>query len=399
MTGIEYTDSMVSLNEGWCLVLSGGGTKGVYHLGVWKALRELGISVGALVGTSIGALGAALLAQGAEDAPDVLIDSLTLDNLVSLPPQLLEDGRLRLDRASLAAARELFRKVVEKKGLDTSPLRRFLNQRIDETAIRRSGLDLGLVTVNLSTLSPRQVFLDEIEPGRLVDYLMASAAFPGFESPVIDGKRYVDGGLYDNIPYALARQRGYRRLIVSDVSGVGRNRRVEPEGAVTAYVKASIRMGGAFEFDRGFLTEYQQLGYLDTLRTFGRVGGSQYFVDLPAGASRPEPRLAEVEAAAHLLDVPRIARYLLPDLEAAVSERRAAAEARVAALLRVKGRPALSALLLTDEGLKALQAGPYANWRLAQELLPGRTGNALRKTLLRLYPELALAVGYWEATR
>lgn len=36
------------------VVLQGGGTKGSYHIGVWKALRELGIEIGAVTGTSIG---------------------------------------------------------------------------------------------------------------------------------------------------------------------------------------------------------------------------------------------------------------------------------------------------------------------------------------------------------
>ncbi len=38
------------------LVLQGGGAKGGYHIGVWKALRELDIEIGAVTGTSVGAL-------------------------------------------------------------------------------------------------------------------------------------------------------------------------------------------------------------------------------------------------------------------------------------------------------------------------------------------------------
>ncbi|MDA3955463.1 patatin-like phospholipase family protein, partial [Oceanispirochaeta sp.] len=50
--------------EKYCLVLSGGGAKGVYHLGAWKALSELGIEVDAFIGNSIGAIVAGFLAQG-----------------------------------------------------------------------------------------------------------------------------------------------------------------------------------------------------------------------------------------------------------------------------------------------------------------------------------------------
>ena len=45
------------------LVLAGGGTKGAYEVGVWKALKELNINITAIAGTSIGALNAALILQ------------------------------------------------------------------------------------------------------------------------------------------------------------------------------------------------------------------------------------------------------------------------------------------------------------------------------------------------
>ncbi len=51
------------------VVLQGGGTKGSYHIGVWKALRELGIEIGAVTGTSIGGAlnGGAFIAQNMYD--------------------------------------------------------------------------------------------------------------------------------------------------------------------------------------------------------------------------------------------------------------------------------------------------------------------------------------------
>jgi predicted acylesterase/phospholipase RssA len=388
-TNQPLSASADGLNQGWCLVLSGGGTKGVYHWGVWKGLKELGIGVKAMMGTSIGALGAALLAQGAEDSLEVLVGSLGLDSLVSLPSDLMRDGRPQLDRATLPAARALVRTVLEKRGLDTAPLRAFLTEHVNEAAIRASGVDLGVVTVNLTDLSPLRVFLDQMEPGRLVDYLMASAAFPGFESPVINGKRYVDGGLYDNIPYAMARARGYRKLIVSDVSGVGLNRKPRVEGTVTAYIRNSIKMGGPFEFDPGFLEQFRALGYLDTLRTFGRLEGGSYFLVPDSGP--PEPGL---EAAAQVFEVDRVQAYRRDELARLVRSQRDKAEARLADLLGTSGRAALAARLLKDGGLSAFQGGAYQTWRLIEELFPGPGGQALRKSLSRLTPQLASALHY-----
>lgn len=52
------------MNESYCLVLAGGGTRGAYQLGAWNALKETGISVRAIAGTSIGAINAAFIIQG-----------------------------------------------------------------------------------------------------------------------------------------------------------------------------------------------------------------------------------------------------------------------------------------------------------------------------------------------
>ena len=45
------------------LVLAGGGTKGAYEVGIWKALKEIGLNITAVVGTSIGALNGAFMVQ------------------------------------------------------------------------------------------------------------------------------------------------------------------------------------------------------------------------------------------------------------------------------------------------------------------------------------------------
>ena len=276
---------MEGLDSGYCLVLSGGGAKGVYHIGVWRALKELGIKVDAFVGASIGAIIAGLLAQGADDALAEIGRTITVDSILALPEEFTEEGEIKLDRDSLSAAKDFFRSIMKDKGLDTSPLRGLLAANIDEAALRRSGRDLGVVTVNLSDLEPREVFLDEMEEGSLVDYLMASAAFPGFEQPVIDGKKYVDGGLHDNIPYAMARKRGYRRVIVSDISGAGRNRKPDIEGSLTVYIRNSVGMGGTLDFNRRFLDDFNLLGYLDTMRSFGRLSGYSYFIETGEGAA------------------------------------------------------------------------------------------------------------------
>lgn len=413
---------MGSMDKGWCLVLSGGGAKGVYHIGVWRALKELGIKVDAFVGASIGAIMAGFLAQGADAALEDLGASISLDSILALPKDLLEGGELKLDRESLLAARELFRSIQENHGLDTSPLRRHLLENLNEETMRGGERKLGIVTVNVTDLHPQELWLEDMEAGSLVDYLMASAAFPGFERPVIGGKKFLDGGIHDNIPYAMARRKGFRRIIVSDVSGVGRNRKPEIEGSLTAYIKNSIDMGGVLDFDRDFLDDYTLLGYLDTMRTFGRLRGQAYFVeeDLEAeegfaerSASWPKPDfprdlgkdgdvlLAYLECAARILDLPRIRAYSYDDLEAEIGERRLVEDSRIAEILAetVDSRSRIVSTLVKSIEESSFDSCPYYYLRLVEELLPNKAGALLERALVGLWPELPAGLAWLRTPR
>lgn len=385
----------------WCLVLSGGGAKGVYHIGAWRAIRELGIPVKAFVGNSIGAIMAGFLAAGKHEELTEIGRSITVETLLALPER----------RTNL---KQLWQYFVEHGGLDTGPMRRLLEEHVNEADLRHRDVDLGIVTINLTDLRPREVFLDEMEPGTLIDYLMASAAFPGFASPEIGGKRYLDGGLWDNLPYDLARSRGWKRIILLDVAGLGWNRRPIKEGSLTVHVKASIDMGGPFDFDRRFLERFETLGYLDTLRAFGRLEGGYTFLKsapeveqrlgsrLPSPPGHPRCRLAYyLDKAAEALEVERIHAWSYAELMEEVRQRATRDEALVAETVAGTGRrpgdPRRRPLL--DPVYAAIHAGvleasPYRTLRLVRELATGGTRSMLEKALVALHPGLPDAETY-----
>lgn len=423
-------ESLLS-TQPFCLVLSGGGTKGVYHIGVWRALRELNIPVNAFIGASIGAVVAAFLAQGKDAELEEFGRTIEVDNVLNLPPELLREGMLSLKSESVSGVLKLLRQFVENKGLDTSPFRRLISEHINESAIRASGNDLGIMTMNLSSLEPEEVYIEQMRPGTLIDYLMASSAFPGFENPQIEGKRYVDGGVYDNIPYEMARKRGYRRIIISDVSGIGRNRQPKIEDSITIYIKNSLDMGSVFDFDREFLDKYRQLGYLDTMRLFGRYFGYRYFLkpattgleclqpseDLQfpsANASicsvghnrlpaymRHERNwdLAAMECAAMILGVERLRVYSLDEFSALITERRNAVDMRIAQLKAGSERslrnlaPVLRQTIARREFIEC----PYYYCRLIDEVFPPSAASVLRKALERLNAELPAGIAWLDA--
>lgn len=414
----------MSEEEGYCLVLGGGGAKGVYHVGVWRALSELGLRVDAFIGASVGAIVGAFLAQGSAEELESLGRGLSIGDVLALPEALASEGASGLGRGSLSGLAELLRDAGGKGGLDTEPLRRLLLERLDERAIRARGVDFGVVTINLGELEPREVFLEDMAEGSLVDYVMASSAFPLFKKPRIDGSAYVDGGVYDNVPYAAARRRGYRRIIVSDVSGLGWNRKPQIEGCVTAYIKNSVDMGGVLDFDRAFLDSFTLLGYLDTLRTFGRLSGHSYFLRpdpaaeaafaaegaaASAGKSAELPPAPErmrsdrrrllscLECAASILEVERIRAYGYAELAASIDERFSAVEAKIAARRSASGGVAgiVPALREAVDKLR-FEECPYYYHRLVREALPGSAGALLVKALEGRYPDLALGSAWLE---
>lgn len=69
--------------------------------------------------------------------------------------------------------------------------------------MRSSQIDFGMVTISLTDFRPLEVFLEDIPRGRVSEYLLASAYFPAFKSEKINGKYYLDGGLYNNLPVDL----------------------------------------------------------------------------------------------------------------------------------------------------------------------------------------------------
>ncbi|TXT43863.1 MAG: Uncharacterized protein FD137_1713 [Spirochaetes bacterium] len=401
----------------YCLVLSGGGTKGVYHIGVWKALKELGIEVEGFVGASIGAIIAAFLAQGADEDLENLGMSIGIESILEMPEGLAQEDSKRLVPGKIDAA-NLIWSAIEHRGLDTSPMRDLLASRLDEGRIRALGKDLGIVTVNLSDLKPTELYLDSIPEGRLLDYIMASAAFPGFKTPEIGGKKFVDGGLYDNIPYSMAKKRGYRGIIVSDMSGAGRNRRPDIEGTQTVYIKNSLEMGGIFDFDKSFLERFMLLGYLDTLRTFGVLDGYSYFVVPDAKAERrlgakyhsakellPERMkferklsLALMECAASSLEVDCIKKHTYESLFLEIEQRQTAEEEKLSSHLKdAKDSPAaLAKALRQTVADKVFDACPYYYWRLAEELLPRSAAKVVHKALSKIFQGLPAAIIYFD---
>lgn len=260
------------------LVLGGGGTKGAYEVGAIAALDELGIKAGSVFGTSVGALHAAMYAQGSMDAAAALWDNIRLSDVVSEESLAIADDVENIfDHPEKLL--EFITRYAQKKGVDVSPLMDILHKLIDEDKIRRSGVHLGIVTTRFPSLAMVEKRLEEMETGSLIDWLMASAScFPIFPMKQVGGDRYIDGGFCDNTPVEMAVRSGARDIIAIDIGKHRSHTQYDRRPNIT-YIRTSQPLGGLLTLDSALSSRNRILGYNDVMRAFGRMRGVSYSFD------------------------------------------------------------------------------------------------------------------------
>ncbi|WP_353096559.1 patatin-like phospholipase family protein [Tissierella praeacuta] len=261
------------------LVLEGGGAKGSYHIGVYKALRESGIRIKGIVGTSIGALNGAMIVQNDYDRCYDLWNKITYSMVVDVDDDEIDKIlQLKLVKEDLSFLRDKIKGLISTKGFDITPLKKLLDDYIDEEKIRKTGMDFGIVTINLSPFKPLYIFLDDIPKGELKEYLMASAYLPIFKSERIGGKLYLDGGFYDNLPFKMLVEKGYKDLILVRTHAMGFTKKLDLQGINSIIISPSDSIGRSFEYDYNRARSNIELGYYDALRALNGLKGSRYYI-------------------------------------------------------------------------------------------------------------------------
>lgn len=247
------------------LVLAGGGAKGSYQVGAYRALKELGWQPDIITGTSVGCLNAALFVLDKVSEAEELWKNLDIHGVLEMP-----DGKTPEELQNFLLD------TVRSGGLDLEPLGDVIDRYLDEDAIRAAPVRYGLVMTEMNTLKSVQLPLAQIPQGRLKEYMMASSAcFPALRPRTIDGVKYIDGGWRDNMPLTLAASMGATELVAVDIEGVGYNK-PNRTGLPTRLIRSHWDLGPMFDFDGVRAVRNMALGYLDTLRVFGRVGGTAY---------------------------------------------------------------------------------------------------------------------------
>ena len=259
------------------LVLEGGGTKGAYQLGAYKALKELGVEFDGVVGTSIGALNAAFIVQGDYEIMKDIWLNRDYKSFMDIEEDFYEKYKnVEFKAKDINVVIDLMNKARKNEGIDITPLKNLLKENIDEEKIRNSSKDFGLVTVYLDKkIIPQHLMKEDIPQGKLVDYLIASSSLPIFQLDKFEDKRYLDGFLSDNTPVGLLANKGYNDIIVIRLSNdaAGDKSLQKYVDLNLTVIKPSMVLGGSLNKDKDHMETLFKLGYMDTMKVFKRYDG------------------------------------------------------------------------------------------------------------------------------
>lgn len=275
------------------LVLAGGGGRGAYHIGVWKALREAGLDqyVSAISGTSVGGLNAALFLQGDLERAEEIWKNLSVEKILT-PRNGFHADLQHTDYEPKKYSglylyiREGLLKIIE-ENLDTSifdksekncymTCRRTQNKKdrdsYEEMFTHPDGTKDCKIYVNgRATYFNMRGFSDRDR----IKILLATSAMPFiFPKEKIGDCYYMDGGWTDNLPVEpLYRIEKCDRIVVVHLTtNDGRIKREQFPAAKIFEIRPQKEQGGFFagilDFRAQSAADRIQQGYHDTIKMF-----------------------------------------------------------------------------------------------------------------------------------
>lgn len=260
------------------LVLGGGGSRGAYEIGVWQALREMDIDIHIVTGTSIGAINGAAIAQGDYDMAVRMWNNIETSKVIDVP--INEDAPL--ERKIWEIYQNFFVNFLKNGGTGVNSLKETLAFFLDEQKVRASSVTYGLVTIEMDSKIPHELFIVDIPQGKMIDYILASASiYPAFKPHSINDVRFVDGAYHDNLPVKMALKKGATDVIAVDLDAFGVvNKETLKLAKRSIYIKSYWNLGPTLVFDHNTIQRNIRLGYLDTLKAYGAYEGYAYTFSL-----------------------------------------------------------------------------------------------------------------------
>ncbi len=275
----------LDLTKEYGIVLEGGGARGSYQIGAWKALREAGIKIRGIAGASVGALNGALICMDDLEKAEEIWENIRYSQVIDVDDDVIETvKKLDLKSLDLVKVAEDARRILKDKGLDITPLKNLIESVVDEDKIRSSDRELYLTTYSVTDRELLVLNAKDIPDGEIGDMLLASAYFPAFRNDKLGGKRYLDGGGWNNVPINILLEHDYKDILVIRIYGLGYDseRTTEiPEDVHVTHIAPRQDLGGILEFDRTRARKNMTLGYYDAKRVLYGLEGRWYYLYAP----------------------------------------------------------------------------------------------------------------------
>lgn len=268
------------------LVFAGGGGKGSYQIGVWKALNELGIDkkIGAVSGTSIGCLNAALFLNGDYETAYGIWCNISNEKILTMSDEKLYLGDKELEITlndnsyfvqGMSVSSTLYKKISKWPNLTKGIFSRegilsIINNNLRLEHISNSEI-LGFANCTLIPFMIPNYFQLNGQPNkRLESILLASSAFPiAFGVEKINGYYFLDGGLTDNIPIKPIYIRGYKNIIVVNLNIDDRIDKFRFPNSNIIEITPTKDLGslitGTFDFSKEHAIKRIEQGYNDAM--------------------------------------------------------------------------------------------------------------------------------------
>ena len=254
------------------LVLSGGGSKGAYEIGVYKALKKLKKEINIVTGTSVGAINGVFVAQNDLKGSLNFWDHVTFKNIYDENefPKVEDE---KLSKIYLQYAKSF----INEGGLDIYKMKNIFDDYFKPSKFFNSNINYGLVTYNFTSKKPVLKTKQELTKNNIKDYVLASAScYPAFKPYLIDNEMYIDGGYYDNLPINLAIDLGATEIIAVDLRAIGFKKIIKDKSVDITYITPRNKIGSFLVFDKMQARKAIKLGYNDTMKTFGKLEGNKY---------------------------------------------------------------------------------------------------------------------------
>lgn len=307
----------LDLSKQYGIVLEGGGARGSYQIGAWRALREAGVQIKGIAGASVGSLNGALMCMDDLERAEYIWENISYSKVMDIDDDLmdqLQHGRLRDLNIKVVADNAL--RVLKEGGFDIAPLKQLIAGTVDEDRIRDSGRELYITTFSVDERKGIVVDVKSLPEGDIPDALLASAYFLAFKNEKLGGKRYMDGGGFNNVPVNVLIDKGYQDIIIIRIYGLGFDTEKiiqVPEDVNISHIAPKQDLGGILEFDKKKAKRNMMLGYYDAKRFLYGLAGRAYYFDAPQSeAYYFDKMMSEVELVKH---------YIRPELEAGEFEK------------------------------------------------------------------------------